>query len=571
VRLRFPRGSYGAALLLALFVLVLNLNALGAFFVGDDFDFLRLLGRADSFVEAAELQFWGEWEPVWYVSWYADMQIWGFNAFGFHLTNVLWLAAAVVALFALLRLVWPEEPRVAWAAALLFAVHPLHDEAVTYLAARGHVICLALMLLSLCAYARARRETMDVRQRAGWIALALALAFFAALAKETAVILPVWIGAMEWWVLGPERPRGRALAVGLGAGALFLLPAAASMGLRRLVVGLDSAKLRGAAGNWSELFGDLGEYLGIYGLLGGLPIPFGFLDYAVVQRFAWLGWLLLAAAVCAGIYGFVAAVRRTRSSPEWGLVAFAMVIAASSLGPVFWANLSLRRRYLFVPTVGVVLIASVVLRRIELRSRRAATVLLVLLVLLGSVGTIQRNELYRGAGHVVRDLIETVRGAPIGEPPARGEAEPPKIALINRPARYGGDFLSGAYVLHHTDMKSAFALFDVPQRSIYYGMRCEHANDLGAEIMSSNGPSMVLRLSYRGERAFREALENDPADSPKGRIVRAKRLDVDSEARTLTYAVRVDPRFAAAPDAELYLYSDAGVRRVPLGGRSSDK
>ena len=52
------------------------------------------------------------------------------------------------------------------------------------------------------------------------VVLALVLAFFAALAKETAVILPAWIGAMEWWVLKPERPRGRALAAGVGAGAV---------------------------------------------------------------------------------------------------------------------------------------------------------------------------------------------------------------------------------------------------------------------------------------------------------------------------------------------------------------
>ena len=138
MKLQFPRGVLGVTLSLTLFVFVLNLNALGAFFVGDDFDFLRLLGRADSIVDAAKLQFWGEWESVWYVSWYLDMQIWGFNVFGYHLTNTIWLAGGVIALFALVRLVWPTEPVAAWAAALLFAAHPLHDEAVTYLAARGH-------------------------------------------------------------------------------------------------------------------------------------------------------------------------------------------------------------------------------------------------------------------------------------------------------------------------------------------------------------------------------------------------------------------------------------------------
>jgi hypothetical protein len=299
-------------------------------------------------------------------------------------------------------------------------------------------------------------------------------------------------------------------------------------------------------------------------------LPFGFLDYPVVQKFAWLGWSLLAVGLAAGIYGFFVASRRSRSSPEWGLMALGLLIAASSLAPIFWADLPLRRRYLFIPSLGIVLMTGLFLRRIELRSRRAGVALLVVLVLLGSIGTIYRNELHRGAGAVARNLIETVRGAPIGEPPARDRSHPPKIALINRPARWGGDFLSGVYVMHHTDMRSAYALFGVPQRSIYYAMRCDHADDIDAEILSSNGPAMVLRLTYKSGRAFREALRDDPADSPRGSIVRAQLLDKDPASRTLTYAVRVAPGFAAAPDAELFLFTGHAVKRVPMGAAAPE-
>jgi len=565
VKIGAPRTTLGSAAVLTSLVLALNLNALSAFFVGDDYDFLRLIGRADSMLDAAKLQFWGEWEPVWYVSWYLDMSLWGYNPVGFHLTNVLWLAVAVVALFAVVRHAWPAEPRVAWAAALLFAAHPLHDEAVTYLAARGHGMSLGLMLLSLWAYALARSSPAGHgRKRSGWIALSLVLALLAALAKETALILPAWIGTMEWLVFEPDRPRRRALRSGVAAGALFLLPAAASMALRRMAVGLESSKLRGVFGDWGELIETLGEYLPSYALLGGLPVPFGFMDYPVVERYAVLGWLLVAASLVVGSYALIVAARRASQSPEWGVVAMGLVVVLTGLAPVFWADLSLRRRYLFIPTIGIVLIAAVALRRLGQRFPRAATGLLVLLVVLGGVGTIQRNSLYRGAGDAARNLIETVRGAPIGEPLLRGDDELPRVALVNRPARYGGDFLSGVYVFHYTDLSSAFRIFGVGQREIAYAMRFYHVDDLQAELLRVDGADLELRFTFASRAAYRAALEKDPADSPRGRVVRARRMGQNPEARTMTYAVRVSPEFLADPRAELYLYAGGGVRRIPL-------
>jgi hypothetical protein len=564
VKFRAPRTTLGAAVALALLVLGLNLNGLGAFFVGDDYDFLRLIGRADSLVEAAKLQFWGEWEPVWYVSWYLDMALWGFNPVGFHLTNVFWLAVAVVALFAVVRRVWPSAPEVAWAAALLFATHPLHDEAVTYLAARGHGMSLGLMLLALWAYVCARSSPRASGKRTGWIGASVVLAALAALAKETALILPVWIGTLEWLVLDPDRPRRRALGSGLTYGALFLLPAAASMALRRLAVGLESDKLRGVFGNWGELIDTLGEYLPSYALLGALPVPFGFVDYPIVERFALLGWLIVAAAIAIGTYGLIVAARRVARSPEWGVVALGLIVVITGLAPIFWADLSLRRRYLYVPTIGIVLIAGVVMRRLGLRFPRAATVLLLLAVVIGGAGTIQRNAVHRGAGSAARNLIETVRGAPIGEPVAQGGDGGPRIALVNRPARWGGDFLSGVYVFHSSDLSSAYRIFGVPQREVVYAMSFYHADDLEAEVLRAGETELELRFTFASPAAYRAALASDPADKPRGRVVRARRTGQDAEARTMTYRVQVSPVFAADPTSELYVYTREGVTRIRL-------
>jgi hypothetical protein len=138
-----------ASLLLALLVFALYAISLPAFFVGDDYDFLRKSSRMRGWADAAQMTFWGEWEPVWYLSWYLDFRTWGLNPLGYHLTNTLLLAATMMALFGLVRVLWPEAPLAAWAAALLFATHPLHDEAVIYLAARGHPLAALLGLLAM--------------------------------------------------------------------------------------------------------------------------------------------------------------------------------------------------------------------------------------------------------------------------------------------------------------------------------------------------------------------------------------------------------------------------------------
>ena len=95
-------------------------------------------------------------------------------------------------------------------------------------------------------------------------------------------------------------------------------------------------------------------------------------------------------------------------------------------------------------------------------------------------------------------------------------------------------------------------------------MRFSHADDLDAEVLRADESDLEVRFSFRTDRAFRAAMEKDPADRPRGRVVRARRLGHDSEARTMTYAVEVAPGFVADPDAELYLYAGGRVTRIPL-------
>ena len=137
-------------------------------------------------------------------SWLA--RITGRQPFGLHLASVFFHAAAGVLCFLLLAGLF--EMRVAWLAAALFVVHPLHVEAVAWMAGFPEVLAGALAMLSLYCLVRApgiancglriadceqvRNPQSAIRNpQFFWLALACVAAALACLAKETALALPL--------------------------------------------------------------------------------------------------------------------------------------------------------------------------------------------------------------------------------------------------------------------------------------------------------------------------------------------------------------------------------------------
>lgn len=116
----------------------------------------------------------------------------GPGAAGFHLFNVALHGLNALLVFALGEklagrfLDAPGARRAALIGALLFALHPAHTEAVTYISGRSSSIMAFFYLGSLLAYVRGREQG-----GAAWLRLASPLLFaLALLSKETAVTLP---------------------------------------------------------------------------------------------------------------------------------------------------------------------------------------------------------------------------------------------------------------------------------------------------------------------------------------------------------------------------------------------
>src|SRR6476659_4276046 len=91
------------------------------------------------------------WHPLTTISHMLDCQLYGLNAGGHHLTNVILHTISVLLLFLMLKQITDALWQSAFVAAL-FAIHPLHVESVAWIAERKDVLSALFFMLTLPAY-----------------------------------------------------------------------------------------------------------------------------------------------------------------------------------------------------------------------------------------------------------------------------------------------------------------------------------------------------------------------------------------------------------------------------------
>ena len=143
---------------------------------------------------------YGEWYPLAMLSHMLDCQLFGLNAWGHHLTNVLLHAAASIALFLVLWRMTGELWPSAFVAAI-FAVHPQHVESVAWVAERRDVLSGLFFMLTLAAYLGYVRHGRSP----GRYLLTAALFALGLMAKPMLVTLPPLLAAVGFLAAGPIR------------------------------------------------------------------------------------------------------------------------------------------------------------------------------------------------------------------------------------------------------------------------------------------------------------------------------------------------------------------------------
>ncbi|MDD5363138.1 MAG: tetratricopeptide repeat protein [Ignavibacteria bacterium] len=121
-----------------------------------------------------------------------DYAIWGLDAYGFHLTNVLIHVISCLLLLAVLLKLFGDYKYGLLAAligALIFAVHPIHTEAVSWVSGRTDSLVTLFFFASLLMYI----NFTDDESRKKWLYLSLLFYALGLLSKEMIVTMPVFI------------------------------------------------------------------------------------------------------------------------------------------------------------------------------------------------------------------------------------------------------------------------------------------------------------------------------------------------------------------------------------------
>lgn len=137
------------------------------------------------------------YQPVRMLSYAIDYHFWKLNPMGYRITNIFFYILTCLMVFLTLRLLSahlregasPKSHfRVALFGSLIFAAHPVHVEAVTWLAARKEVLQGFFFFGALYLYLRGREEVR--RRRVFYLGATLFSLLLAILSKPSAVVFP---------------------------------------------------------------------------------------------------------------------------------------------------------------------------------------------------------------------------------------------------------------------------------------------------------------------------------------------------------------------------------------------
>lgn len=140
------------------------------------------------------------WQPLIWLSYMLDHQLYGLKPYGYHLTNLLLHIANTLLLFLVLGRMTKSLWRSAFVAAL-FAIHPLHVESVAWVAERKDVLSGLFWMLAMWAYVSYASRGGAWRYVLVMLALGLGL-----MSKPMLVTLPFALLLLDYWPLRRFTP-----------------------------------------------------------------------------------------------------------------------------------------------------------------------------------------------------------------------------------------------------------------------------------------------------------------------------------------------------------------------------
>lgn len=377
---------------------LVNLNVLRNGFVWDDIPMLSPEGGA-AMAKQAALHIY--YRPAVSLSYRLDRTLWGRNPFGFHLTGFA-LHAAATALVTMIAFRLFSGSRsgvpIAFLAGALFSVHPVHSEAVAWIAGRNDLLPSVFLLAAVLAHL-ARRGGAG----SWWTLPVFAVGIGTALlGKEAAapflLIFPLY-DLLLWERPGPRWRRLLTAPTAILAvfGLFFLRMRASALGSFSGTIPLREVTPMEGIGTILAATGFYIKHLVFPHPLNAL-ISLSHMNPLVRGLYAVAGFLMIGLSVLLVLTGKARRLAVGLWSVLLGLAA-ALVISIAS-----FVYAPVAERYLYLPSVGFVMIAAAGLfwlaelppvRRILPRPDRIAWAIAIAWLLFFSYESFERNRIWR--------------------------------------------------------------------------------------------------------------------------------------------------------------------------------
>jgi len=412
--------AWFACVLLAAATCAVYFNALGAPFIFDDLpriannENIRALWPPDGWLGDTR-------RPVVSLTLALNYALTANDVLSYHVVNILIHLASACCLLALIRTlgksaalpVFLRENRqsIALGAALLWTVHPLNTQAVTYTIQRAESIMALFYLLVLLATARTALAE-NRRSCAFWIALAIIASSLGMASKGVMVTAPIaallldrtlfaggFIRALRArWVLYAGLVLSWGVLLWLGVVGQTFSPETTSGTQRTVGFGFEAATPVSYLFTQAQV---IPHYLRLAAWPSGLTFDYRWPFVTDFARAVVPGTLVLALLLASG-YGFF-------KRAWWGLcgLLFFLILApTSSLIPVLDAAVE-HRMYLPLACITIIVSAGLHVAIARVSNRRAVIALAAIALISGALGlaTIDRNRDYASSLAMWRDVV----------------------------------------------------------------------------------------------------------------------------------------------------------------------
>ncbi len=282
----------------------------------------------------AEYRFY---RPLQMLTYMVDYALWNLNVRGYHLSNILLHILVALSVFWLIHILY-RNSRLALFTSLLFVVHPVHTEAVSYISGRADSLAVLFTLLAFIFYIK------SLYPKQGLFSILTAASFtLALLSTENSLILPLVL--LLYHYSFQQRLKARQFLPVLTLAFIYIL-------LRFTALRFLLSSAPSASTFWQRLpgfFVALTNYLRLLILPFNLHMGYGKKIFDIAHPQTISGLLILAALLI-----YTLRQSRARSLAFFSICWFFIALFPSAnLYPI---NAYMAEHWLYLPSLGLLLI-----------------------------------------------------------------------------------------------------------------------------------------------------------------------------------------------------------------------